>query len=100
MSIINILNLIGLLSNIIVSILLGFSLSRYLTSIHGAIFIHDKQLQSLIQRDSKILTGDLANLLRKGVENSRVRTTIGIFLITAGFVLQAIPCIFNILSNK
>lgn len=96
----DILNLTGLLFNIVGSILLGVSLSRYLTSLHGAIFFHDKQIQSLINRDSKILIADVANILKIGVENSRTRTTIGLILIVAGFIIQVVPNIINILMKK
>lgn len=96
----DILNLTGLFFNIIGSILLGVSLSRYLTSIHGAIFFHDKQIQSLINRDSKILIADVANILKTGVENSRLRTTVGLILIVTGFAIQLVPYIINILTKK
>ena len=56
MGITDILNFIGLLLNISRSILLGVSLSKYLTSMHGAIVIHDMQIQSLIKQDNRILT--------------------------------------------
>lgn len=96
----NIINLTGLVFNIIGSILLGVSLSRYLTSIHGALYFHDKQIQSLINRDSRIISADIANMLKRGVENSRIRTTIGLILIVTGFVIQLIPYVLNILIKK
>ena len=99
MSTTDILNLTGLLLNIIGSILLGVSLSRYLTSLHSAIFFHDKQIQSLINRDSKILIADVANILKKRVGNSRSRTTIGLILIVTGFIFQVVPYIINILQK-
>ena len=48
MQINDILNLVGLSLNFIGSILLGVSLSRYLKSMHGAVAIHDLQIQSLV----------------------------------------------------
>ena len=86
-----ILNLIGLIFNVIGSILLAISLSKYLTSIHGATAIHDMQLQAIINKKDKVLVGDVANLLKVGAENGRLRTTIGLILIVTGFVLQLVP---------
>jgi hypothetical protein len=94
----DILNLIGLIFNVVGSILLAISLSKYLTSIHGAAAIHDMQLQVLINKKDKILVGDVANLLKIGAENGRLRTTIGLILIVTGFVLQLIP--YLILLSK
>lgn len=87
----DILNLIGLIFNVIGSILLAISLSKYLTSIHGAAAIHDMQLQAIINKKDKVLVGDVANLLKVGAENGRLRTTIGLVLIVTGFILQLIP---------
>ncbi len=89
----DILNLTGLILNVIGSILLAISLSKYLTSIHGAAAIHDLQLQAIINKKDRVLVGDVANLLKIGVENSRLRTTIGLVLIVTGFILQLIPYI-------
>jgi hypothetical protein len=89
----DILNLTGLIFNVVGSILLAVSLSKYLTSIHGAAAIHDMQLQALINKKDKVLVGDVANLLKVGVENGRLRTTIGLILIVTGFILQLIPYI-------
>lgn len=96
----DIINLTGLFLNIIGSILLGVSLSRYLTSLHGAIYFHDKQIQSLVNGDSIVLSADIANMLKRGVQNSRTRTKIGLILIVTGFVIQLIPYILNILIKK
>ena len=89
----DILNLTGLIFNVIGSILLAISLSKYLTSIHGAAAIHDMQLQAIINKKEKVLVCDVANLLKVGVENGRLRTTIGLILIVTGFILQIIPYI-------
>jgi len=91
------LNIIGLCLNIIGSILLAISLDRYLTAMHGALFIHDKQLEALINQHDRILTGDVANLLKKGVENSRSKTKVGIWLIVFGFALQMVSLIMSYL---
>ena len=46
----DILTLAGLLLNILGSAILAVSLSRYLTSMHGALAIHDMQIQALVKR--------------------------------------------------
>ena len=60
------------------------------------IFMINK-FQSLINRDSKIL---IADILKTGVENSRIRTTIGLILIVTVFVIQLVSYIINILTKK
>ena len=87
----DIFNLIGLICNIIGSVLLAISLSKYLTSIHGAAAIYDMQIQAMINKKDKILQGDVAKLLKVGAENGRLRTTIGLILLIFGFTLQLIP---------
>ena len=100
MQINDILNLVGLSLNFIGSILLGVSLSRYLTSMHGAVAIHDLQIQSLVRGDNKILSADVGNLLKIGVENSRMRTVIGLILLVVGFGVQLVPYILNLFEKK
>ncbi len=95
MNIKDILNFAGLIINIIGSIILAISLSRYLTSIHGAIAIHDMQLKALIKTDNKILIGDIGNLLKKGVTNSKIRTILGLVLLIVGFIIQAISILIK-----
>lgn len=87
----DIFNLIGLIFNVIGSILLAISLSKYLTSIHGTSAIHDMQIQAILNKKDKVLVGDIANLLKVGAENGRLRTTIGLLLLVTGFILQLIP---------
>jgi hypothetical protein len=96
----DILNLVGLSLNFIGSIILGISLSRYLTSIHGAAAIHDMQIKSLISRDNKILSADVGALLKAGVEDNRAKTTIGLVITIAGFGIQLIPYFLNFLQKK
>ena len=87
----NVLNLSGLIFNVVGSILLAISLSKYLTSIHGAVAIHDMQVDAIINRKDKVLIGDVAKLLTVGSKNGRLRTTVGLVLLVTGFILQLIP---------
>jgi hypothetical protein len=81
----------GLVLNLIGTIILAISLSKYLTSLHGAIAIHDMTIKGLIRKDDKVwAAGDMGNLLTKGVSNSRVRTKIGLLLIILGFIIQMV----------
>jgi hypothetical protein len=100
MTLILLLNISGLIFNIIGAIILAFSLSRYLTALHGTIYIHSKQLDALINKRDKILVGDVAKLLKAGVKNSQVMTTVGLFLIATGFILQLIPYVMEVTSKK
>ena len=87
---VDLINFIGLVLNIIGSIIIALSLGKYLLSIHGSVAIHDMQLKSLINKDDKILVGNIGNLLTKGSKNARIATLIGLIILIAGFVLQAI----------
>jgi len=98
MQINEILNLVGLILNIVGSIILAVSLSKFLTSLHGTVVIHDLGIQALINRKDKVLVGDVANLLKTGSRNSKMRTTFGLMLLIIGFILQLIPYII-LLSN-
>lgn len=89
----DIFNLLGLIVNIIGTLILAFSLSRYLTAIHGTLAIHDMQL------NGKPITADVANLLKKGVENNRRVTTVGLIIVVIGFVIQLVPYVVNLLGE-
>jgi hypothetical protein len=91
MTTIEIINFSGLMLNILGTLILAFSLSKYLTSIHGTLYIHDKQLQAIIKRENQIMIAEVANLLKVGVENSRTKTVVGIVVIIIGFIIQLIP---------
>lgn len=100
MQTVDILTLTGLLLNILGSAILAVSLSRYLTSMHGALAIHDMQIEAIVRKDDRVLAGDVANLLRNGVENGRKRTNLGLILIIAGFIVQVAPFIVTIINKK
>ena len=93
------LNLLGLLLNIIGTTVLTFSLSKYLTSIHGAIAIHDMQMNALIKKSNKLLEADVANLLKHGVEDNRRKTIGGLVILTIGFILQLVPYVLELLQK-
>jgi hypothetical protein len=99
MTLIEILNLIGLVLNITGSTVLALSLSKYLTLMHGALAFHDIQIKALVRDDSRIVDADVAALLTKGVKNSRTTTSLGLILIVTGFVFQAIPFALTMYSK-
>ena len=94
-----ILNSSGLILSIIGSLLLTFSLSNYLTAIHGAITIHDMKLDALIKRKDKVLVGDVATLLKTGVVDNRRKTVWGMVILTIGFILQLIPYVLTLIKE-
>ena len=95
MQIINSLNITGISLNFIGSIILAISLSCYLTAIHGAVAIHDMQIKSHTNHDSKILNADVANLLKVGVTDNRLKTIIGLIFTITGFGIQLIALLIN-----
>jgi hypothetical protein len=97
MTISNLLNLSGLILNVFGTILLAVSLSKYLTSFHGAIAIHDMTLKGLVKRDNKILfADDMGALLIKGASNGKKRTMAGLVLVCIGFIFQLLPILIDI----
>jgi hypothetical protein len=99
MSVTFLLNFGGVILNIIGTIVLTFSISNYLTSIHGAIAIHDMILKSIVNRDNRVLSADVANLLKKGVSSGRVRTIMGLIFIVMGFGLQLVQYILELMEK-
>ena len=86
------LDFIGLILTVLGAIVLAISLSKYLTALHGAIAIHDITLKGILENDSKVLKAEtMGNLLKLGVKNSALRTSIGLGLIVAGFIFQLFP---------
>ena len=94
------LNFGGVLLNLIGTVILTFSISNYLTSIHGAIALHDLTLKGILNRDSKVLNADVANLLKKGVTSGRVRTVLGLIFVAIGFILQLIPYLMALIAKE
>lgn len=94
------INFGGLLLNILGTLIMAFSLSKYLTSIHGALYIHDKQLGTVMQRESWPYTADVAKLLKTGVEDSRIKTLIGLVVVILGFIVQLTPYVLMVLKVK
>lgn len=97
---IQIFNFTGLVLNLAGTIILAISLSKYLTTLHGAIVIHDMSLKGLINRDSEVLkTDSLGDFLKIGVKSSALRTKIGLGLISVGFIMQLIPFFICVICN-
>ncbi|MDQ2718264.1 MAG: hypothetical protein M3Z26_00685 [Bacteroidota bacterium] len=94
------INLIGIILNIIGSIILVFSLSRYLTSMHGAIALHDMDIKFILGERATRYQSDIANLLTVGSKNGRLRTNIGLVLVIVGFIIQLIPYVLNLFDAK
>lgn len=88
---IQLINISGLLSNIIGTIILAFSLNKYLGAIHGSIAIHDITINGIVKQDNKVIVANsLGTLLTKGATAAKVRTQIGLFLIALGSIFQLI----------
>jgi hypothetical protein len=87
----DIFNLAGILLNFAGGVIITFSLSQYMTAIHGSIAIHDMQINALVKQEDKVLSADVANLLKIGVKNGNRRTIAGLILLCLGFVLQMVP---------
>ena len=100
MTTIDIINFSGLILNILGSLILAFALSKYLTSIHGALAIHDLQLQGIKKKEQVGWEADVAKLLKVGVEDSRTRTLIGLVIVIIGFIVQLIPYVLTMLKIK
>lgn len=99
MSTIQILNFTGLILNFVGTFILAISLSKYLTSIHGAIAIHDMTIKGLVRRDPGVYVAqDMGNLLIKGLKNSTKRTTFGVILVALGFLMQLVPFLADIIG--
>ena len=93
------LNLGGLILNIIGTIILSFSLSNFYTAIHGAIALHDMTLKGIMKGDNNVLNADVANLLRLGATSGRARTVIGLIVLMMGFILQLTPFVMEVVSK-
>lgn len=89
---IHIFNFIGLIFNLVGTIILAISLSKYLTTLHGAIAIHDMTIKGLLNSQPNVLKAEnMGKLLKFGVKSSVFRTKIGLGLIIVGFIMQLIP---------
>lgn len=100
MTTIDIINFVGLLLNIIGGFILTFSSSKFLTSVHGVMAIHDMQIKAIVKRADKILDADIANLLKNGVEDSRMKAKIGLVILIIGFIAQLFPYVLSIIKVK
>lgn len=97
MSCYEIINVIGLCINLIGTIILTFSLSKYLTSLHGSIVIHDMTINGIVNQDNRVLTGNIGGLLKKGVKLTVCKVRIGLLFLVVGFFLQLLPYIMRFL---
>ena len=96
---IQVFNFVGLVFNLVGTIILAISLSKYLMTLHGTIAIHDMTIKGLLNREPKVLNAEsMGELLKLGVKSSAFRTKVGIVLIIVGFILQLIP--FFICNNN
>jgi putative exporter of polyketide antibiotics len=97
MTITDIINLTGLVLNIIGSIILAFSLDNFYTALHGSLAIHDMQIKSITNHENRVLSADVANLLTAGSKSGRSRTKLGLAVLIIGFIIQLIPFILSAL---
>lgn len=86
-----ILNIIGLLSNIIGSIILAFSLGSYISSLRLAIDAHELQLLSILNPNKPLIqvTGVDVHLNRDN-KLSNIKTWVGVILLIGGFIIQIV----------
>lgn len=86
-----ILNIIGLSSNIIGSIILAFSLGSYISSLRLAIDAHELQLLSILNPKKPLIqvTGVDVHLNRDN-KLSTIKIWFGILLLIGGFIIQII----------
>lgn len=100
MTTIDAINFAGLILNIIGGFILTFSSSKFSSAIHGTLAIYDMQIKAIVNRDDRILDADIANLLKKGAEDSRKKTLAGLVIVIIGFVVQLIPYVLSILKVR
>ena len=67
---------------------------------HGVIAIHDMQMNALIEKQNRILIANVGNLLKKGVEDNRGKTTAGLIILAVGFIIQLAPYVLEFFSKK
>ena len=91
------LNFIGLLFNLVGTIILAISLSKYLYALHGSIAIHDMTLRGLVKQENWVLSSEnIGGVLKDGIKNAVYKTKFGLILIIIGFILQLIPYLSKI----
>ena len=81
------LNIFGLVSNIIGTIILAFSLNKYIQAIRIAIDAHEESINSFGEQVQIIVTGSPIHL-EKGKKITKYLSWIGVLLVVAGFICQ------------
>ena len=88
------LNIIGLVANIIGTIILAFSLSAYISSMRLAIDAHELYILSINHSTLPIaqVTGT-NNHLNRDKKKSVIFSWLGVVLVVVGFICQLTSCI-------
>lgn len=89
------LNVIGLSSNIIGTIILAFSLSDYIGAMRLALDAHELFIMSYLNNTGKpiVRVTGMDWHLKKGEKAGKYFTFLGVFLVILGFILQLIPLV-------
>jgi len=91
-----ILNAVGLLFNIIGSIILALSLSKFLSALHSAVSAHDLALTKTYMPGTQIIFTGLDKIIKKGSKSGSARTAIGLIILIIGFILQFVSIVITI----
>jgi hypothetical protein len=100
MTVIDIFNFSGLLLTILGSLILSFSLGKYLTSMHGALAILDLQVKGIVKREEKNTDADIGRLLKIGINDSRKKMKVGLIIVVGEFIVQLVPYILLMMKVK
>jgi hypothetical protein len=96
-----IINLIGLVLNLIGTIAVCFSAGSLLTQIHTALMAHQVTLEADLggHRDVPVFTGlDEGRAKELKLTDTRLKT--GLWIIVAGFILQAVAAVAPLLPKS
>lgn len=98
MNYITVVNLVGLIINLVGVIILSFSFGKYFRAVDNSFSAMEKSIDSLADtlnnpNQSAVIFQGMENHRILGVKNSKFLTQLGLFLIMIGFLLQVIALI-------
>ena len=96
-----ILNLVGLILNLIGTVIVSFSAGSLFTRIHTALMAHQLTIESMLNRQQAEIP--LFHGLEKGraeeVKKADQKLVIGLVIIVVGFVLQAVAALVPLIKS-
>lgn len=100
-TIMTILNLVGLVLNLVGTIIVSFFAGSLMTRIHTALMTHQTTLEAYLsgQRDIPLFTGLDAGRADE-LKRSESRLRCGLWLIVIGFILQAVATAAPLFSKS